>query len=398
MSALPSNWEMFPLESVAEVRLGRQRSPKNHDGDQMRHYVRAANVGWRGLSLDDVKQMNFTDAEMEIYRLRVGDLLLNEASGSAAEVGKPAVWRGEIKDCAFQNTLIRVRPLQVDSDYLLHYFRNQAVLKNFAAAARGVGIHHLGREALASWMIPLPPAEEQRRIASLLEQADRLCAKRREGLNRLAELTQSTFVDMFGHPGINPKNWPVVRIGDMLESAIYGTSEKASMVGEVPVLRMGNITYDGSIDTTNLKYLGSASVGDRYRVRPGDVLFNRTNSADLVGKAAIYRGREPMAYAGYLVRLRVNAHVNPEYLSAYLNTRYCKRVLRNMAKSIVGMANINAKEVQEIAIPQPPLSLQNEFAARMTRIESVRGAHRAGLAELDALFASLQEMAFRGAL
>ena len=129
MSKLPPDWKVVPLDSIADVRLGRQRSPKNHLGDQMRPYLRAANVGWQGLLLDDVKSMNFTDSEMQVYRLAVGDVLLNEASGSPEEVGKPALWRGEIADCAFQNTLIRVRPRNVEPEFLLHYFRYQAATR-----------------------------------------------------------------------------------------------------------------------------------------------------------------------------------------------------------------------------------------------------------------------------
>jgi type I restriction enzyme S subunit len=121
----------------------------------MRPYVRAANVGWSGVLLDDVKTMNFTDSEMDAYRLEQGDLLLGEASGSASEVGKPAIWRGEIADCAFQNTLIRVRPKGPDPEYLLHYFRHQALSGKLAAAARGVGIYHLGSDALAKWIGPV---------------------------------------------------------------------------------------------------------------------------------------------------------------------------------------------------------------------------------------------------
>ncbi len=89
-----SGWPVVRLDSVAQVRLGRQRSPKNHKGPQMRRYVRSANVGWDGLILDDVKTMNFTDEEMRTYGLAPGDILLNEASGSEREVGKPAIWKG----------------------------------------------------------------------------------------------------------------------------------------------------------------------------------------------------------------------------------------------------------------------------------------------------------------
>jgi len=153
------------------------------------------------------------------------------------------------------------------------------------------------------------------------------------------------------------------------------------------------------MDLTDLKFMELPSEKrERYLVRAGDVLFNRTNSADLVGKSAIFRGPKPMAYAGYLVRLRVNDDNDPEYLAAFLNSGYAKRILRGMCKSIIGMANINATEVKAMRIPQPPVSLQRNFACRVASVEKLRALHRTSLTELDALFASLQHRAFRGEL
>lgn len=105
-----------------------------------------------------------------------------------------------------------------------------------------------------------------------------------------------------------------------------------------------------------------------------------------------------LAYAGYLVRLRLNAQNEPVYLTRFLNTDYAKRMLRSMCKSIVGMANINAKEIQAMKIALPPLPLQQTFATRVQAIEALKAQHRAALATQDALFASLQQRAFSGAL
>ncbi|WP_236952491.1 restriction endonuclease subunit S [Kibdelosporangium phytohabitans] len=161
---------MVQLSELADVRLGRQRSPKNHTGDQMRPYLRAANVSWQGLALDDVNKMNFTDKEAEIYRLHAGDIILSEASGSPGEVGKPAIWNNEIEDCCFQNTLIRVRPREgVNPQFLLHFLRSEALSGEFRKGVRGVGIHHLGSAKLAAWKVPLPSRAEQIRIVERLD-------------------------------------------------------------------------------------------------------------------------------------------------------------------------------------------------------------------------------------
>lgn len=165
----PNHWRKVALSEIAEVRLGRQRSPKRATGPNMRPYMRAANVTWKGISLHDVKQMDFTPQEFQTYALRKGDLLLSEASGSASEVGKPAVWNDEVPDCCFQNTLIRVRADPVLVPFLHLNFYKDALTGAFAKAARGVGIHHLGARTLSDWQIPLPPLDEQRQIIETID-------------------------------------------------------------------------------------------------------------------------------------------------------------------------------------------------------------------------------------
>ena len=167
---LPHNWQRTEIEEVAKVQLGRQRSPQHHAGPQMRPYLRAANVTWAGLSLDDVKQMNFDEGDFETYRLWPGDLLLNEASGSPNEVGKPALWNGEIENCCFQNTLLRLQARDINPAYLYWYCYMAALTGRFGEAGRGVNIRHLGKQGLARFPIPVAPKVEQERIVTGLEE------------------------------------------------------------------------------------------------------------------------------------------------------------------------------------------------------------------------------------
>lgn len=196
-SHLPENWLYAPVEAVGDVFLGRQRSPKNHSGSYMRPYVRAANITWDGWNLSDVKEMNFDPSDFERFKLKVGDVLINEGSGSADEVGKPAVWNGEIENCCFQNTLICVRPSEDISEYLYFIFLNAAVSKAFVKETRGIGIYHLGKARFAAFRIPIPPLEEQkeivRRIKHLFAYADRLESYYRKALGR-AKKIESAFL------------------------------------------------------------------------------------------------------------------------------------------------------------------------------------------------------------
>ena len=159
------------LAEVSDIRLGRQRSPQNHTGPNMVPYVRAANVTWGGLDLTDVKAMNFSPAEVSTFRLQRGDVLVAEASGSAAEVGKPAIWDESLPVCCFQNTLLRLRSEHLLPEYL--YFVVLALARSgaFARTSKGVGIHHLSRTGLANVLIEVPARAMQRElVARITEQ------------------------------------------------------------------------------------------------------------------------------------------------------------------------------------------------------------------------------------
>ncbi len=279
------------------------------------------------------------------------------------------------------------------------YWWLKAHRNQLEAMGTGATFKEVSKSTVSRIEIPLPPLDEQKRIAAILNKADALRAKRRHAITLLDSLTQSIFLEMFGDPVSNPMGWGICRIGDLLESANYGTSGKAGPVGKYPILRMGNVTFEGRIDTLDLKYidLGEPEV-EKYTVRKGDILFNRTNSADLVGKTAVFDLDGEYAFAGYLVRARVNGRATPDYISAYLNSSYGKGLLRGMAKSIVGMANINAKEMQNISIPAPPKALQEEFSGRLGRVAEMRHRILPSVRETDFLFASLQHRAFTGQL
>lgn len=217
--------------------------------------------------------------------------------------------------------------------------------------------------------IPCPPIEEQKRIAAILDKADSIFCMRQQAIQLVDDFLRATFLEMFGDPELNPKGFERGTIRDVVASANYGTSEKAHEVqrkdrNDIPVLRMNNITYQGGWDFNSLKYVDwSLMTEEKYLVRKGDLLFNRTNSKELVGKTAVYELDEPMAFAGYLVRVRTNLRGNPYYLAGYLNSTYGKKILLAYAKSIVGMANINAQEMQDIPLLIAPIELQDRYAS-----------------------------------
>lgn len=163
------------------------------------------------------------------------------------------------------------------------------------------------------------------------------------------------------------------------------------------MLRMGNITYSGAIDFSGLKYVDlSKKDQPKYLVEKGDLLFNRTNSKELVGKTAVYDRDDVAAIAGYLIRVRMNEKGNSYYVSGYLNSTHGKSTLQSMCKSIVGMANINAQEMQNIQILLPPIEIQNKYAAIFKTTKQRLRSQSQSEGNLADLFSALSQKAFRG--
>lgn len=286
----------------------------------------------------------------------------------------------------------------LDRVYLAYYLRSPRFVSWVSSQTAGAKMPRVSMSTFWDHEIPLPDLEEQKRIASILDKADAIRRKRQQAIRMADEFLRSVFLDMFGDPVSNPKGWPMGSIRDLVSEASYGTSAKASEdKGRYPVLRMGNISYSGHWDFSSLKYMDLDGRDiERYTVRKGDLLFNRTNSADLVGKAAVFVEDEEMAFAGYLIRIRPSKIGNSFFLAAFLNSAYGKAVLRNMCKSIVGMANINAQELQDIAIYLPPIELQNEFQRVVQSVEIRRKTMQSSYTDLLALSGSLSARAFAG--
>jgi type I restriction enzyme S subunit len=166
---LPEGWAWVAVEQIGEVQLGRQRSPKYHQGPNMRPYLRAANATWNGVDLSDVKEMDFPPEIWGNYRLQKDDILLAEASGSPNEVGKPFIWKEQIAECGFQNTLIRVQLFDLAPDFVHIHFLADATTGRFGTVAKGVNIQHLGANRLSRFAIALPPLAEQCCIVAEVE-------------------------------------------------------------------------------------------------------------------------------------------------------------------------------------------------------------------------------------
>jgi len=163
-----------------------------------------------------------------------------------------------------------------------------------------------------------------------------------------------------------PKSWVWCKLEDIVCELKYGTSEKSSSVGKIAVLRMGNITNVGTIDYSNLVYSSNDEDIEQYSLEKYDLLFNRTNSSEWVGKTAIYKDEQPAIYAGYLIRIRPLL-ISPDYLNTVMNSGYYREWCYNVKTDAVNQSNINAKKLSQLMIPIPPLREQGRIVAEIDK-------------------------------
>ncbi len=323
------------------------------------------------------------------YLIKKGDLLVGMDGDFNREY-----WKGT--DALLNQRVCKItpNPETLDKNFLYHFLQKE--LDKIHATTDVVTVKHLSVKKIQDIKIRLPSLKEQKRIAAILDKADAIRQKREQAIKLADDFLRAKFLEMFGTPANNIHRFPKGTIRDLVDSVNYGTSAKASIdSGEYPILRMGNITYQGRWDFTDLKYLDlSVKEKDKYLVKEGDLLFNRTNSKELVGKTAVYEEDRPMAFAGYLIRVRPNSIGNNYYISGYLNSIHGKITLMNMCKSIVGMANINAQELQNIEILIPPKHLQDEYEIIYKKIKKGLSIYDKSAMQLQLLASNLANKYF----
>lgn len=270
----------------------------------------------------------------------------------------------------------------------LYYFLQY---RGFDDVITGSAQPQITRQSLSKIFIPEIDLNIQKNITQIIKSLEQLILNRDKQRENFNMLVKSRFNEMF-----ILRDFPLKRLGELVEEVRYGTSLPATLNGKYGYLRMNNITEDGRLNIQNLKHIDVPEKDlEKYVVSNGDVLFNRTNSMELVGKTCIYELDFDMVIAGYIIRIRTKKNIlNPRYLSEFLNFPSTKKFLRNIAKGAVNQANINAKELQDISIPLPPLSLQNEFADFVAQVDKSQLAIQKSLEELETLKKSLMQEYF----
>jgi type I restriction enzyme S subunit len=331
-------------------------------------------------------------------RLRAGDIVF---ARTGATTGKSFLIRKCPTDAVFASYLIRVRVGDsAEPRFVSHFFQTPQYWAQIEKGARGVAQPGVNATTLKALQIPLPPLAEQRRIAEVLDQAEALRAKRRAALAQIDTLTQSLFLDLFGDPATNPKGWPVRQLGELIvDGPQNGLYKPSTDYGSgTPILRI-DAFYDGFVtDISTLKRVRlTKAEATSFQLTENDVVINRVNSLEYLGKCALIPELpEPTVFESNMMRMRFDSEIaHPRFVVQFLQTGFAKSQIQMRAKHAVNQASINQQDVSSFRLSLPSVELQQEFARRVTAVEKLKTAHRASLAELDALFATLQHRAFR---
>ncbi len=363
-----SAWPIRPLRALAEVSLGRQRSPDRAEGPNMVPYLRAANVKDGALDLEDVMTMDFSPVEQSTYSLYPGDVLVTEGAGSLAAVGASAVWNGEVEGVVcYQNTLLRMRPRPGhDPRFLMWWARHAYGSGLFASIAGGANIYHLGAERVRWLPAAIPDLAHQRAIADYLDaetaRIDGLVVARRRQLESIQQ-RRSTATDRIMAQHSRGSNWPQVRLKYVVQGFVDTLHATAPDEEDGPgyIVGTGSIK-GGNLDLSSARRCSAETLDlwtSRATPRPGEVLLTREAPA---GEAALVPDGVPLAAGQRVVLIQTDeTRLLPQLLVRGIYSQRAAEFFDLLGRETT-VTHLNMSDIGAIPVVVPPLPVQHDVA------------------------------------
>ena len=289
----------------------------------------------------------------------------------------------------------------VDRSYLYYFLSQPSKVREVSKQATGANLPRVQPAALENLKIPLPPLDEQRRIAAILDKADAIRQKRRQIFEHLEDLSQSLFLHFF------KDHAETCAFSSLVDEFRYGTSNRSVDTG-YPALRIPNVVQS-RLNLADIKYVPvSERELEKLKLQNGDLLFVRTNGTlENVGRCSIFNKNKvetssnidsPWIYASYLIRARLKDGTSPEFIHGFFNSTKGRASIRKSSRTSAGQYNINIHGISNVQIPSVPKNKQIEFAALSARIDALSNEAAKQISIADEVFAALQSRAFRGEL
>lgn len=298
--------------------------------------------------------------------------------------------------CSTDILVFRPKP-GVLATFLLGVVHSSRFRAHAIATTHGVNHPRTKWSSLREFEVGLPSEREQRRVSAAMLAVQNAIETEENLIRATRELKLSTLCEIFAAgrrwvPGSRASDaeagWEMVPMGPYLTRAQYGLSIKGEKRGQYPILRM-NCQVDGRVVFRDLQFVDlDAKTFEAFRLEDGDLLFNRTNSIDLVGRNAVVHSDREAVFASYLIRLTLDSdEFDPDFVNQYLNYPSTQIELKKLASRGVSQANISASKLKRFEIPKPPLDVQKEIAGALSAFDSYvqsSEARRDALVELSA--------------
>ena len=326
------------------------------------------------------------------YEVLPGDVLISWSASLGVYVwtGEKAVLNQHIFKVVFDKC-------EINKSFFVYQVQN--ILEKAETSAHGATMKHLTKPVFDDLSFYLPPLEEQRRIAALLDKVSDLIAKRQAQLDKLDLLVKAWFVEMFGDPVLNPMKWPeqpLENMADIVSGITKGRKTKETELIEVPYMAVSNVK-DGYIDWTTVKtILATKAEIEQYRLLPDDVLMTEGGDPDKLGRGAIIqKPLENCIHQNHIFRVRLDENILlPSYFAEFLQHQKAKQYFLKCAKQTTGIASINMRQLKGLPIFVPPLDMQSEFKGYIEEVEMLRYRISCSLERLETLKKALMQQYF----
>ncbi|CAJ1494390.1 restriction endonuclease subunit S [[Mycobacterium] burgundiense] len=394
-------WPTVSLGDCGEIQGGLQVTSKRDSLPLSRPYLRVANVYRGRLDLTEIKTICATQTEIDRTRLEPGDLLFVEGHGNPEEVGRVAMWNGSVPDCVHQNHLIRVR---LDRNVLIpefaaRWFNSPAGASHFRRAGKTTsGLNTISTHTVRSAVTPLPPLDEQRRIAAILDRVDELDLSRRAVDERIDEVPTAIFFEMFGDPAAASAR-DTEPLGELVTLRGGGTPSKANPAnwkGELPWFSPKDLKrkflFD-SIDHVSETVLDSTSL----KAIPRDTILIVVRGMILAHTVPISIVKTRCTINQDLKALIPRVEIDPLFLHTALAIQHA-RILDSVSTAAHGTKRLDVEDLKAVRIPRPTAGAQTEFIERVNQVEDIARAAASQAKTINELFRSLQSRAFSGQL
>ena len=347
-----SNWQTKKLGELAGYINGYPFKPTDWVSSGL-PIIRIQNLN------DENKEYHYFSGDIgEKYRVSKGDILISWSASLGTYIwGKDNAW---LNQHIFK---VIVNENEINKDFF--YFLSMTVLEEMKRKTHGGTMKHITKNLFENIQVKVPQLSTQQQIVERLNAIRKLQELKEVEATKTNELFEGLIRNIF-----TSKNGKRYQISEIAESFQYGLSRRMNSNGDgMPILRINSIE-DGNIVDTDLKYVEvNEEELNKYKVQPDDILFNRTNSYELVGKTGIFKLSGIFVFASYLIRLRAKDGILPDYLNYFLNSPMGQAEIRRKAKRAVSQANVNAKELGSISMYVPEKSIQEKAISQLNIVK-----------------------------